>query len=213
MSENFTPTWLYIKQHNKTGLKYFGKTIRKNPITYVGSGVAWRQHLAEHGSDITTIWCQLFTSKDELVNYAVKFSLDNNIVDSAEWANLMIEEGLGSRCIGRKDSPETIEKRRLKNLGKKRTPEQRKRMSESQKSAVRKKLTEEQKVEISQKISNALKGRKTSEETKLKLSKINKGKNTGPRSEKTKEKMRKPKSPEHRKAISEGRKGKKFPKN
>jgi len=69
------------------------------------------------------------------------------------------------------------------------------------------------KKEISQKISKALTGRKLSEETKLKLSKLNKGKILGPKSEETKAKMRKPKSEAHRKAISEGRKGKRFKKD
>lgn len=36
--DNFVPPWLYIKQHNQTGLKYFGKTIRKDPKKYKGSG-------------------------------------------------------------------------------------------------------------------------------------------------------------------------------
>ena len=27
-SPEFKPTWLYIKQHNTTGLKYFGKTTK-----------------------------------------------------------------------------------------------------------------------------------------------------------------------------------------
>jgi hypothetical protein len=33
--EPFKPTWLYIKQHTVTGLKYFGKTTR-NPEKYKG---------------------------------------------------------------------------------------------------------------------------------------------------------------------------------
>lgn len=31
------PTYLYVKQHTITGLKYFGKTI-KDPYVYPGSG-------------------------------------------------------------------------------------------------------------------------------------------------------------------------------
>lgn len=44
---------LYIKTHNITGLKYFGKTI-KNPFKYKGSGKYWTRHLAIHGNDVTT---------------------------------------------------------------------------------------------------------------------------------------------------------------
>lgn len=81
-SSSFVPTWLYIKQHNKTGLKYFGKTTRKDPIRYLGSGTYWTRHLNVHSNDVTTIWCQLFTDKTELTEYALKFSSDNNIVES-----------------------------------------------------------------------------------------------------------------------------------
>lgn len=35
---NFKPTYLYIKIHNDTGLKYFGKTCSKTPKQYKGSG-------------------------------------------------------------------------------------------------------------------------------------------------------------------------------
>jgi hypothetical protein len=43
-------TYLYLKQHNKTGLQYFGKTIR-DPFTYAGSGVYWNAHLEKHGDN------------------------------------------------------------------------------------------------------------------------------------------------------------------
>lgn len=89
----FKPTWLYLKQHNKTGLKYFGKTI-KDPDTYYGSGLYWARHLEQHGYDISTIWKRLFTNKDELVKFALEFSSKNNIVESLEYANLKPEDGL-----------------------------------------------------------------------------------------------------------------------
>ena len=92
----FTPTWLYIKQHNQTGLKYFGKTIRKDPHRYLGSGSYWRNHLKLHGNDVSTVWCQLFTSESEMIAYAIEFSNRNNIVESAQWANLVIENGINS---------------------------------------------------------------------------------------------------------------------
>lgn len=38
---------LYIKTHNTTGLKYFGKTT-KDPYKYLGSGKHWRAHLKIH---------------------------------------------------------------------------------------------------------------------------------------------------------------------
>jgi hypothetical protein len=69
---DFTPTWLIIKQHNKTKLKYFCKTINKDPIRYLGSGTVWRRHLKQHGKDVSTLWCRLFLTKEEIVEYATK---------------------------------------------------------------------------------------------------------------------------------------------
>ena len=93
MINEFKPTWLYIKQHKVSGLKYFGKTTR-DPIKYNGSGVYWKRHLITHGSEITTLWSQLFNNKESLIEYALNFSQENNIVDSSKWANLIIENGL-----------------------------------------------------------------------------------------------------------------------
>jgi hypothetical protein len=87
----FKPTYLYIKTHNVTKLKYFGKTTR-DPFVYKGSGVHWTRHLATHGDNVTTEILGLFTNRDECKLAAVNFSIANNIVESKEWANLKIEE-------------------------------------------------------------------------------------------------------------------------
>jgi hypothetical protein len=87
------PTYLYIKQHKITKLKYFGKTT-KDPNKYFGSGKHWIRHIKKHGLEIDTIWYQLFTDEKEMVDFALKFSKDNNIVESSEWANLKEENGL-----------------------------------------------------------------------------------------------------------------------
>ena len=86
----FAPTWLYIKQHNITGLKYFGKT-RSDPLKYKGSGTYWNRHLKIHGNNVTTIWSKLFTDECEMINYAKNFSIENKIVESIDWANLIPE--------------------------------------------------------------------------------------------------------------------------
>lgn len=97
---NFKPTWLIIKQHKITGLKYFCKTVNKDPLKYKGSGTIWRRHLKVHGNDIITVWCQLFTDKEELQKYAIQFSIDNDIVNAKDalgnkiWANLIVENGV-----------------------------------------------------------------------------------------------------------------------
>jgi hypothetical protein len=107
----FKPTWLYIKQHTITGLKYFGKTTRPDPYKYSGSGKIWKAHLAKHGkSNVETIWCELFTDIHSLVSYALKFSEDNDIVISKQWANLVIEDGLYGGSLGRERPPEVREK-------------------------------------------------------------------------------------------------------
>jgi len=88
------PTYLYIKQHKITGLKYFGKTT-KDPLTYLGSGKHWRRHIKKHGIKfVETIWHQLFINKEELIKYALDFSKNFDIVNSKEWANLKEENGL-----------------------------------------------------------------------------------------------------------------------
>ena len=88
----FKPTYLYIKTHNKTGLKYFGKTISKDPYKYTGSGTRWTRHLNKHGNDITTEIVGYYLDEEECKKVALEFSLRNNIVESKEWANLKEEK-------------------------------------------------------------------------------------------------------------------------
>ena len=92
--KEFKPTFLYVKKHNITGLQYFGKTVAKDPVKYKGSGKHWLRHIAKYGNNVTTIWYQLFTDKDAIVEYALDFSKKHNIVESTEWANLKPEDGL-----------------------------------------------------------------------------------------------------------------------
>lgn len=87
----FKPTYLYIKTHNVTNLKYFGKTVQ-NPFTYTGSGTHWTRHLKYHGNNVSTEIVGFFTDKTKCKLAAIKFSIENNIVESKEWANLKIEE-------------------------------------------------------------------------------------------------------------------------
>lgn len=91
MSTNNKLIYLYIKTHNKTGLKYFGKTSKTDPYNYAGSGVKWKRHLKKYGYDFSTeIYGQYYNKKDCLAA-AIEFSIKNNIVESKEWANLKIE--------------------------------------------------------------------------------------------------------------------------
>jgi hypothetical protein len=98
---DFIPTYLYIKQHSITKLKYFGKTTKKDPVKYLGSGKYWKRHIKKHGTQfVETIWYQLFADKESLVEYALKFSSNNNIVESKEWVNLKLENGLDGALNG-----------------------------------------------------------------------------------------------------------------
>lgn len=98
MSREFKPTFLYIKQHSVTGMKYFGKTTKSEKFlleSYSGSGTYWLRHINKHGAThVTTIWYKLFSDLPELVAFAEKFSDENNIVKSAAWANCKSENGL-----------------------------------------------------------------------------------------------------------------------
>ncbi len=127
--KEFKPTWLYIKQHNVTGLKYFGMTRSRDPIKYSGSGQYWKLHLKKHGNNISTLWLQLFDDQQQLILYADSFSKDNNITESSEWANLKPETGSDGGGFGLpkgyklpKQSIETINKRVKKLIGQKRDP-------------------------------------------------------------------------------------------
>ena len=85
---------LYIKTHRVTGLKYFGKTIKDDPIAYKGSGKYWRRHLMKHGYDCDTeIYFQTENEKEAIFE-ALRFSRAYDIVNSDLWANLIEENGL-----------------------------------------------------------------------------------------------------------------------
>jgi hypothetical protein len=137
------PTYLYIKQHNDTGLKYFGKTV-KNPFKYKGSGLYWKKHLNIYGNNVSTIWTMLFNTEEELVEFALKFSTENMIVESSEWANMKYENGLDggreSGFIGRKLSNQEKNKLslRMREFNPMYNPEIRKKHSKAMKSDARK---------------------------------------------------------------------------
>jgi len=71
--KEFKPTYLCIKEHSITGLKYLCKTTETDQYLveeYRGSGKYWKRHLIEHGKEyVKTPWFCLFTEKDELVKF------------------------------------------------------------------------------------------------------------------------------------------------
>ena len=191
VTQEFSPTYLLVMQHNVTGLKYFCKTSVLDRVKrYKGSGTRWTNHLNVHGKDISVGVLGFYIDEKRCNDAALSFSKENNIVDSDEWANLIEETGLmtgvsmkgeKNHFYGKHHKPETIERLRLQRIGKSvnkgayRSPENRKKISESLKG--RKNPS----------ISLKLKGRKLSEETKQKISVAGKGRKF---SDEAKEKIR-----------------------
>jgi len=107
MYEEFKPTWLMIKRHEVTGLKYLCKTnksTKEEMLAYKGSGTRWTNHINSHGREhVVTDWYCLYTDRDECVNVASELSHKYNVVESDEWANLIEETGLhgGSKGLKR----------------------------------------------------------------------------------------------------------------
>ena len=192
----YKPTWLYIKLHPVKNLLYFGKTVRKDPAKYEGSGIVWRAHCEKYGRKHETIWCEKFETRDELSEFALFFSDFMGIVESKEWANLIPENGLGGASCplsekskakisrstkGRIFSEETKTKLSISGTGKK--------MSDEMKAKMRainlgKKMSDETKAKISaanqnrrpysaeiiEKMAASQRGKTLSEEHKKKLS-------------------------------------------
>lgn len=173
---------LYIAIHNKTEKKYFGKTTRyftEEDLQkyYHGSGVYWKNHLNKHGDDVTMEIYGIY-NLDEVKEVALKFSEDNDIVNSKEWANLILENGISGG-----DNSKNIDysKVSLSQKGKsKHTEEYKLRLSKIHKN---KKVSSETK----EKQSKAQMGKILSDETKTKISIAFKGK---PRSQEIKDKIR-----------------------
>lgn len=153
---------LYVKRHTKTGLKYFGKTSRKDPRTYNGSGKYWLRHIKLHGIEyVETVQVWTFTDQDECSAFALKYSKENDIVKSESWANLKPENGLDGGTF-----PTGVP---LSNDHK----------ANISKSLKGRQVSEETRTKISQR----LKGRARSEEHCEKISQSHLGKKMPPRTE------------------------------
>lgn len=92
--------YLYIKTHNITGLKYFGKTTKTDPYKYQGSGKYWKKHIRKYGYNVSTEILGCYNNEYECSIEALKFSEENNIVNSKLWANLQNENGYDGAPIG-----------------------------------------------------------------------------------------------------------------
>lgn len=98
---SFKPTYLYIKQHSVTGKLYFGKTTLADVEHYKGSGIHWLKHIKKHGTQhVVTLWYCLFYDQEECIKFATLFSIQQNIVESNEWLNLVPENCIGGSKKG-----------------------------------------------------------------------------------------------------------------
>jgi hypothetical protein len=96
--------YLMIKTHNITGLKYlcYSKKKLEHLHSYTGSGKFWLKHIKEHGLDFSTEI--IFQTEDyqEFKKFATSLSIELNVVESAAWANLKLEEGDGGDTVSNK---------------------------------------------------------------------------------------------------------------
>jgi len=124
------PIYLYVKTHNKTGLKYLGKTISNDPHLYQGSGTVWKRHIKKHGYDVTTEILLETNDQKELKEVGIYYSTLWNIVESKDFANIVPEMGDGGAMLWTIESRQKVSKA-LK--GKKHTEETKKKYAQAQK--------------------------------------------------------------------------------
>ena len=161
----FKPTHLYVKTHNVTGLKYFGKTTQDDPAKYKGSGKYWVRHLKTHGCDVSTEVIGTFTDIESCKCAANKFSNLHRITESVEWANLKDENGLdGGRSSGWSHTPESRKKMSESHIGKALSHDHKSKIAQ----AVKASMTQETR----DKIRESSLARRHTDETKKRLSEI-----------------------------------------
>ena len=93
-------TYLYLKTHRVTGLKYLGKTTQ-DPYKYKGSGLRWTRHLAKHGNDVSTLILFESDSRQEIKTQGQYYSDLWDVVNNQQFANMRPETGDGgntSQC-------------------------------------------------------------------------------------------------------------------
>src|ERR1017187_7792815 len=96
---------LLLKIHNKTGLKYLCKTEKDDYINYLGSGTDWKPHLKKYGRDVSTELLFETENFEEFRKVALAESIERDIVNSKEYANLKMEVGDGGDYWSGKEHP------------------------------------------------------------------------------------------------------------
>jgi hypothetical protein len=180
--------YLYVKTHNKTGLKYLGQTKTKDPHKYSGSGKYWKLHLKKHGADFSTEIIKECRTKKEIKQWGEFYSSLWDVVNDPSWANLKPESGDGGwgKRVNYSHSIETRNK-----IG-----DSRRGVPNPKNSIPR---TEEQKEHL-RKLNT---GKSVPPDIVEKI-KQTKKENPFKHSQQTKQKMKKPKSDEHKANMKDG---------
>ena len=122
-------TYLYVKTHTISGLKYLGITRQSDPHKYRGSGKRWLNHLRKHGATYTTEILKECEHPAMLQFWAQHYSDLWNVAKDDRWANLMPETGLKQPPTVR--TPESISKQVATMKGRKHSAETKARMAAS----------------------------------------------------------------------------------
>jgi len=101
--------YLYLKTHNKTGLKYLGKTVQ-DPYDYRGSGKLWRRHIQKHGYDVKTEVLLETTDENAIREKGLYYSHLWNIVESDNFANLNLRWEMAALVSSQKNTEENSRK-------------------------------------------------------------------------------------------------------
>jgi hypothetical protein len=103
--------YLMIKQIDETGMKYLCKCKdNKDHLRYLGSGKLWRRILNRHPEyNVSTQVLGWFKTNAELAVEGLRYSIEFDVANSADWANLINEAGDGGDTIfGRRKVYDTI---------------------------------------------------------------------------------------------------------
>lgn len=160
--------YLYLKQHNVTGLKYLGQTSKSNPYRYNGSGKYWLRHIKVHGNNVTTRILRECNTKEEIKQWGLIYSKLFNIVESKDFANFIPECGSGGLTIPLRGEFNGF-------FGKKHSNEQIKQWKEMKSGIKNPMYGKTHTSETKEKLRQINLGRKVSNETRQKISKSGMG--------------------------------------
>lgn len=104
-----------------------------DPVRYKGNGTLWKSHLRKHEcrNSVKTIFFEYFDIESDCVEFAAFFSEFFDIVESDEWANLTIEDGLNNGVSSPNMSEATKRKMSISHTGTKHTKERCDRISKA----------------------------------------------------------------------------------